>query len=74
MADVVRFESDGKIKWDGEGSVDGAVIIDEQNDAWFEMRHKHIAEVMDYVADGVKNFASQNKAAQFAKDGYPIGN
>jgi syntaxin-binding protein 1 len=70
MADVVKFEEDGKVKWDGEGSVDGAVIIDEQNDAWFDTRHKHIAEVMDYVADGVKQFASQNKAAQFAKDGY----
>jgi hypothetical protein len=36
------------------------------------MRHKHIAEVMDYVAEGVKEFASNNKAAQFAKDGYGV--
>jgi syntaxin-binding protein 1 len=34
MADVVRFEPNGKIKWDGEGSVNGEVIIDEQNEAW----------------------------------------
>ena len=34
MADVVKFEADGTIKWDGEGSVNGAVMIDEQNEAW----------------------------------------
>lgn len=34
LADVVRFDKDGMIKWDGEGSVKGRVVIDEQNDAW----------------------------------------
>ncbi|KAL3897383.1 MAG: hypothetical protein SGCHY_003454 [Lobulomycetales sp.] len=69
LADVVRFDKDGMIKWDGEGSVKGRVVIDEQNDAWLDIRHKHIADSMDFVAEGVREFASQNVAAQYAKDG-----
>ncbi|KAJ3396659.1 vacuolar sorting protein VPS33/slp1 [Lobulomyces angularis] len=67
LADLVGFEENSKIRWDGEGSVNGFVTLDEKDPVWSEIRHKHIADAMDYLAENVQKFTTGNKAAQFAQ-------
>lgn len=66
MGDVIMFKEGGKIEWDGEGSVNGLVQIDERNSVWVDTRHKHIAEASDFVVQGFQKFTSDNKAAQYS--------
>ncbi|KAJ3184458.1 Syntaxin-binding protein 1 [Gaertneriomyces sp. JEL0708] len=50
---------------------DEPVSLDSNDMIWDQARHWHIAEVMEYLADAVNKFTTENKAAAFAmnKDG-----
>ncbi|KAI8820209.1 Sec1-like protein [Fimicolochytrium jonesii] len=44
------------------------VKLDENDLVWSQARHWHIAEVMEFLAESVNKFTSENKAAAFALD------
>ncbi|RKO89604.1 Sec1-like protein [Blyttiomyces helicus] len=60
---------DGKYLPPGETN---HAILDDSDVIWSQARHWHIAEVMDFLSEGLKQFTSGNKAAQWemaAKEG-----
>ncbi|KAJ3013205.1 UNVERIFIED_CONTAM: vacuolar sorting protein VPS33/slp1 [Siphonaria sp. JEL0065] len=40
--------------------------LDEFDKIWVSQKYQHIAEVLQYLAEGVKKFSTENKAANFA--------
>ncbi|KAJ3156758.1 vacuolar sorting protein VPS33/slp1 [Geranomyces michiganensis] len=56
----------GDMVWRSE---DGDVKLDQNDVVWNQARHWHIAEVMEFLGEEVKKFASENKAASFALNG-----
>ncbi|KAI8586737.1 Sec1-like protein [Geranomyces variabilis] len=56
----------GDMVWRSE---DGDVKLDQNDVVWNQARHWHIAEVMEFLGEEVKKFASENKAATFALNG-----
>ncbi|KAJ3092002.1 vacuolar sorting protein VPS33/slp1 [Quaeritorhiza haematococci] len=67
MTDMLPLE-DGKYRYE---SADGSNLIqfDEREDqVWTKTRHWHIADVMEHLAEEVKKFATDNKAAQYELD------
>ena len=49
-----------------------AVILNESDPLWTKFRHVHIAEVTQQLADGFKEFLSQDFAAQREKQGMQV--
>ncbi|RKO98829.1 hypothetical protein CXG81DRAFT_4871, partial [Caulochytrium protostelioides] len=45
-----------------------AHVLDETDDVWLKNRHRHIAEVIDDVSEGVRHFSSNNAAAAFERN------
>ncbi|KAJ3378709.1 vacuolar sorting protein VPS33/slp1, partial [Entophlyctis sp. JEL0112] len=48
---------------------DKVAVLDETDKIWVSQKYKHIAEVLEFVSDGIKKFSSENKAAAFVAGG-----
>lgn len=49
-------------------------MLDETDDLWTNMRHKHIAEVNMKLSEKLNEFKQKNKAAQYAQAGAGLDN
>ncbi|KAJ3300467.1 vacuolar sorting protein VPS33/slp1 [Borealophlyctis nickersoniae] len=67
--DLLEIDEEGKYHG-GEGD---PVQLDDSDLLWAQARHWHIAEVMEFLAQGVKQFTSENKAAQFEMSNFKSG-
>uniref|UniRef100_A0AC35U9I5 Syntaxin-binding protein 1 n=1 Tax=Rhabditophanes sp. KR3021 TaxID=114890 RepID=A0AC35U9I5_9BILA len=60
--DVYRYETGGN------DNIDKEVLLDENDDLWFELRHHHIAVVSNEVSKGLKKFTEHKKLQCDAKN------
>ncbi|KAI8841646.1 Sec1-like protein [Chytriomyces cf. hyalinus JEL632] len=62
--DCLQLEDGSKIvnKHD-EGKL---ATLDENDKIWVSQKYEHIADVLQFIGEGVKKFTSENKAANFA--------
>ncbi|OWK57955.1 Syntaxin-binding protein 3 [Lonchura striata] len=51
-------------KTDGSGGKEKEAILEEDDDLWVKMRHKHIADVLEEIPKLLKDASSKTKAAE----------
>ncbi|KAM6065580.1 syntaxin-binding protein 3 isoform 2-T3 [Chlamydotis macqueenii] len=63
--DLLPIENDTyKYKTEGSGGKEREAILEEDDELWVKMRHKHIADVIEEITKLLKEVASKKKATE----------
>ena len=65
--DLLDVNESGAVKFNGKSAAGSEVFLNENDELWVELRHEHIAKVIETLGDRVKEL-SKNAGAKLAKD------